>query len=306
MHQGSVLVCRLSILVPWWNEARSFEDTLVSILENRPQNAEILVIHSHRYDDPYDLRREVRFVQCAAESELELINTGIYRAAGDIVHVIRCGLLATRHWTDSVVTQFEPPSVAAVAPTIVAADGTRMSGWRLSRSGKLCRLTSNGTTDSSSPCTAPSMDAGFYRRQPVLDLGGFNLGMAGVAELDLGLALADLDLQCVTNNDSELITSVEPTCFVDASQIAKALEILYWRTRKKPTQLGVDLSHLLTVAGELMRGRFSTFFGRVRGWRKGEHQSYRDRITDVRERMRDRAGEDAQRTHREDRQHRAA
>ncbi|HIM29807.1 MAG TPA: glycosyltransferase family 2 protein [Planctomycetes bacterium] len=281
-------MCRLSILVPWWNEARSFEDTLVSILEHRPQNAEILVVHPHRYGDPYELRNEVRFIQCAAKSELELINTGFYRAAGDVVHVVRCGLLATRDWTDHAAAQFERPEVAAVAVTIVGIDGVRRSGWQFTRGGKLHRLTSTATDRIASRCTAPCIDASFFRRQSVLDLGGFNPEIACFPELDLGIALSHLQLQCMTDQDGELRVSVEPACLTDSSQISEALEVLYWQTRRDRSALRIGLSHLMTVAGELVLGQFAAVIGRLRGWRKVDHDVYWDRIADAQERMRDR------------------
>ena len=59
---------RLSIVIPVLGDSQQLDDTLVSVLENRPANCEILVVHNEPYHDPYHLSDEVQFVeaQCGA------------------------------------------------------------------------------------------------------------------------------------------------------------------------------------------------------------------------------------------------
>ena len=282
-------MCRLSILVPWWNEPSAFEDTLVSILQNCPNDSEILVVHAQRYDDPYGLRSEVRFVQCAADSELDLINTGFYRAEGDIVHVIRCGMLATPKWTESAVDQFDAEFVGAVAPLILSEHSTTAeSGWNLTRNGRRERRSAGARSTS---CTSPSLDAGFFRRQPVLDLGGFNTDIAA-PELELGLALAHLGLDCLADDHSELQTVDDKTRddeTVDEVELARSLELLYWRDRANASSLPSKLSHLASLASDALRGKWASLRGRLDGWRHRDRESYRTRIDEVLQRIEDRA-----------------
>ena len=54
---------RLSIIVPLMGDLKRFEDTLVSVLENQPEQSEVVVVLNGPYDDPYDLRSEVKFVE---------------------------------------------------------------------------------------------------------------------------------------------------------------------------------------------------------------------------------------------------
>ena len=54
---------RLSIVIPMTTGAGDLEDTLVSVLENRPDESEIVVVLARPYADPWNLRDEVRFVQ---------------------------------------------------------------------------------------------------------------------------------------------------------------------------------------------------------------------------------------------------
>ncbi len=43
---------RLSIIVPYCRDEAAFETTLVSVLENRPNQCEVLVPHDGSYQDP--------------------------------------------------------------------------------------------------------------------------------------------------------------------------------------------------------------------------------------------------------------
>ena len=57
---------RLSIVIPVLGDQKPLDDTLVSILENRPANCELVVVHNTPYNDPYGLSGEVQFVQAPA------------------------------------------------------------------------------------------------------------------------------------------------------------------------------------------------------------------------------------------------
>lgn len=292
-------MCRLSILIPWWNEASSFEDTLVSVLENRPGDSEILVVHPERYDDPYGLRDEVRFIQCSASSELELINTGFHRAEGDIVHLVRCGVLATPKWTDSAVEHFESDFVGAVAP-LIAGDGTEStaSGWNLTRQGRRQRRREGSQTNT---CSSPALDAGFFRRQPILDLGGFDLDIGHVPELELGLALAQLGFDCFADDHSVLVRSrlvrsrlvrersSQAEELDDSFGLAESLAVLHWRNQGQSASWLAAVTHCASLASDLLRGRVATFRGRISGWRNHDRESYRARIGQVVQRMEERA-----------------
>jgi len=60
-------VPRLSIVIPCLGGAAEFDATLVSVLQHRPADCEVLVIHNEPYDDPYALGHEVRFVECRSD-----------------------------------------------------------------------------------------------------------------------------------------------------------------------------------------------------------------------------------------------
>src|SRR5437773_6639777 len=90
-------VPRLSIIIPCLGGAAEFDATLVSVLQNRPTDCEVLVLHTEPYDDPYSLGDEVRFIESHAGSLVELLNIGVEQASGEVLHIVGCGLEATEH-----------------------------------------------------------------------------------------------------------------------------------------------------------------------------------------------------------------
>jgi hypothetical protein len=82
-------VARLSIIIPVLGNLKRLEDTLVSVLENRPANCQVVVVLNQPYDDPYDLKAEVTFVQAVAGAGLvESVNRGLEAAEAPIVHLL--------------------------------------------------------------------------------------------------------------------------------------------------------------------------------------------------------------------------
>jgi hypothetical protein len=60
---------RLSVVVPA-TDVTGLEETLISVLEHRPDNSEIVVALGSPYDDPWNIREEVTFVDAAKGSGL--------------------------------------------------------------------------------------------------------------------------------------------------------------------------------------------------------------------------------------------
>ncbi len=67
-------VPRLSIVVPISRDLAAFESTLISVLENRPRDCEVLVTHDGSYDDPFNLCDEVRFVIADSAALVDLVS----------------------------------------------------------------------------------------------------------------------------------------------------------------------------------------------------------------------------------------
>ncbi|MEM8668969.1 MAG: hypothetical protein AAGG48_15720 [Planctomycetota bacterium] len=117
-----------------------FERTLISVLENRPEQSEVLVTHDGSYDDPYALGDEVRFVTADHPSMTDLIAAGAQVARGRIIHVLAEGVEATPGWTDNAVDCFDHFDCGSVAPRIQRSNDQAVlaCGW----SDTTCRLMS--------------------------------------------------------------------------------------------------------------------------------------------------------------------
>lgn len=192
---------RLSILIPWLGQPQQFEGTLVSVLQNRPADCEVVLAHGPAYDDPYALGGEVRLVHVPQHTTLAgLINAALPQLSGEIIHLLGCGVEVTEHWTEPALAHFHDPEVAAVAPLLRAPAGLQ-AGVALTADGRRRVLTAASLSKAAAleaEIAGPALDAGFYHRDVLLALGGFDeqVGDAYI-DLDLGLSIRDLGLRTV-------------------------------------------------------------------------------------------------------------
>src|SRR6185503_8566 len=103
---------RLSIVIPGIGSVDSLEETLLSVLENRPADCEIIAVLDARYADPYQLQGEVRFVNASSGANLvRCILTGIDQARSDIVHLLKSGCTVGESWAETAIRHFADRSV---------------------------------------------------------------------------------------------------------------------------------------------------------------------------------------------------
>ncbi len=277
----------LSIIIPWQDDTSAFEDTLVSVLQNRPEHCEILVVHPPEYQDPYDLEDEVCFLVSSAHQEIDRINLGIEAARGEFVHVLRCGLEVVEGWVEPALAQFEArDDVASVAPIIVQrGDRNRVAttgvayhpggARRLSGVGRRLSRIQRTTQE----VVAPTLSAGFYRRDLLMAWGGFDASVGQpLADVDLGMTLKQFDLRCEVALESLVVGEVEQR-EPEGFQAGRQAERLFWRhagTRPTSWQL---IRHAITSTGSCLRQlpslrALTHAAGRLVGW--SERQHYRE------------------------------
>jgi hypothetical protein len=90
------------------------------------------VPHSGRYDDPFDLADEVRFVVASGGELVDLIAASVAQSLGRFVHIMHAGLTATPGWTERALENFEHHDAATIAPVIRDRASRRViaAGWR--------------------------------------------------------------------------------------------------------------------------------------------------------------------------------
>jgi len=231
-HQRMVRVPRLSILVPFPQSnsfvEKAFEDTLASVLQNRPTDSEVLVSHAGAYDDPYDLSGEVRFLEHRPDTSLvDLVNCGLDRARSEVLHVVTPGHFVSEGWADEAVAAFKDPGIGTVVPVIVSqADPSHALNCGVGYSCGGARWIAGvgqsvQTIATKTPATlGPSLAAGFFRTDAVCSLEGFSA--------ELGDALADVDLalslQAIGYRTAISVSSVIRTCLPPQREPASFLQ----------------------------------------------------------------------------------
>lgn len=270
-------VARLSIVIPVLGKLKKLEDTLISVLENRPAQSEILVVLNEPYDDPYELAGEVCFIQAPFRANLvDCLNLGIVASRGTIIHTLGCGTEATPGWTDTVLPHFDRYEVVAVSPMVIDRanpEQTLSTGVGYCPGGAAWRLGYRQPLgDSLSKLPAyfgPDLLAGFYRKSALEAAGGLCPEFLGhLAGVDLALALHFTEQQSV----------VEPNCRIVADRTdlpegerlgggCKA-ERLFWRWARRMGWIRASVGHCGLVINECLESiiRPTTLlrlFGRV-------------------------------------------
>ncbi|MCC6509605.1 MAG: glycosyltransferase family 2 protein [Pirellulaceae bacterium] len=189
---------RISIIIAHQNDQR-LEDTLLSVLENRPRDCEVIVAHDGSYADPYNLADEVLFVETNASCSVTTkLNEALYAACSPVVHFLCEGIQVTEGWCDGPVQSIARQVSVAVSPLIETTDGRRTICAGLDE-GQLASHTPQTVKRNQTPdqCAGPLLAAGFYSRRLLLGLGGLLESVhSSVADTDLALTLSDLGLHC--------------------------------------------------------------------------------------------------------------
>jgi hypothetical protein len=252
-------VRRLSILIPYWGRLTSLEETLVSVLQNRPEACEVVVVLNHPYADPYHLDGEVAFV--AAEPELGLLGSvarGLALCRAPVIHLLRCGMEVAPHWVESVLPHFEDEDVAAVAPLIARRDApSRLvsAGVEYRAAGRIQRLAAGQTATvglgDKRPPSSPDSLAGFYRREVltrIVELA--DREPADFGPDDLIAALGVLDVQCRLEPRCRTYASAELLAVDRSLRAGRAAERVFWRWAPQHPGIATLLGHLGLFAEE--------------------------------------------------------
>ena len=291
---------RLSIFIPSLRGVEQSEETLISVLQNRPADCEVLVPHALPYDDPYDLSEEVRLLHVPGRPGMVgLLNAALDEAQGDVVHTLACGIQAHEGWCDAALAHFADPSVAAVSPLIVLADQpTRIEslgvGYTLGGNPHhVGRHRSLPKRHKLAPTVrGPSLAAGFFAREALDALGGFAEEVGdGLADIDAALSLAELGYRTVVEPACKLTAGSDyslegtPAAFTRGRQ----LERLFLRHAAANGGLRALLAHPLAIAADLWSELPSAsaalkVLGRlVASWEFGTIHAYKQRMAEAAE-----------------------
>ncbi|HUY31387.1 MAG TPA: hypothetical protein VMV69_01295 [Pirellulales bacterium] len=253
---------RLSILIPALSCAERLEHTLVSVLANRPEQCEVVVVLAHPYDDPYDLVDEVRFVAARRGAGLaECANLGLRECRAPFVHLLACGAAVEEGWTQAPLRQFSDQRLAAVAPLVLDEhDPARVlsAGLEYHPSG-VRRLRGQGLSSAEARSLGPTIlgptaQAAFYRRAAVAPTQAFFDASLGdpLADSDLALRLRQAGYWARFEATSIVYHSADPPP-VAGFVAARHAERLFWRHAPAAGLTRSIALHSLLVVGEFRR-----------------------------------------------------
>jgi hypothetical protein len=254
-------VPRLTIVIPALGDVESFETTILSVLESRPEDCEILVPQCGDYADPYHLSDEVVFLeQPAAASGVELWNTGVNEAQGEIIHLLGAGATVTEGWTEAPLRRFDDRLLGTVTPLLLTADQRRITALGLAygaggtRHLAGCGKKFHADRPLRSKAVGPTAFAGFYRRAALEEAGGWQASVGDqLADLDLALSLAALGWTTCCEPQSKVL--LDPAYLELERSFAEAwnAERLFWRHAPASGWLKSLLMHSLAMAWESAR-----------------------------------------------------
>jgi hypothetical protein len=117
-------VPRLSLIVPFQRDATALETTVVSILESRTQQDELILVHDGDYDDPYQLASDEAVVlETERGSSLaEQLNLAVRAACSPVVQVVLPGTTVEAGWCDEAIQVLEDTDVHTVSLSYVDTD----------------------------------------------------------------------------------------------------------------------------------------------------------------------------------------
>jgi hypothetical protein len=237
LNTGKELVLRLSILIPVLNNLKKLEDTLVSILENRPANCQIVVVLNEPYADPYQLRDEVCFVKASRDADLiDSINYGLANCHAPIIHILSCGMEVSPGWTDPVLLHFADPAIAAVAPLVLQRrDRNKVisAGVGYRASGAARRLGFGKSPEQASlekeHFFGADILAAFFRRSAWDAVNGLNPAVKGhLAGVDLALALHFAGFRCTSESNCRMYAELVDAVGAGRLGGGRAAERVFW------------------------------------------------------------------------------
>lgn len=281
---------RASVIIPVLGDPRQMEDTLVSVLENRPADCQVIVVFNQPYDDPYELAGEVDFLGAPGGTGwAECVNRAVAHSSGEIVFIVHSAVEVEPGWYEAVRDALNQPGVAAVVPTIRCRyEESRIisRGMAIRRSGSIVRRgegrllqASEATGRSVAADVLPEPLAGAYRRSALVAAGGFcpRLGEE-TAVVDLGLRLLRAGLRCVHEPACRVLA--RPGAAWDRRYLRRGRqhELLFWRwaaAARSPVSLARHVALWLVAVAEALTGprHFLELCGRAIGavewlWRR--------------------------------------
>jgi len=186
-------VPRLSLIVPFQCDSQALENTLVSVLELRSQDDELLIVHRGEYQDPYGLQgNEAKVLETPASTSLaEQLNIAVQNATGDVLQVVLPGTVLEHDWCVDALAAFDELDVDMIA---LGVSGSGANSLQYGFEADL--IPQRRATGEASKIAGPLLAGTMIRRSAIECLGGWNTKIPGdLIDFELCLMAKLLGLQ---------------------------------------------------------------------------------------------------------------
>jgi len=280
-------VLRLSVIIPVVRTLARLEDTLVSVLEHKPDDCDVIVVLDEAYSDPYNLAGEVTFLSAGPGTSLSrAINLGLGLSKTPLVHVLPSGSCVHCGWAEAAIHHFRDSRIGAVVPVTLDAqnpDRILAAGMGYDRAGQLVYLQRGVSVRETQLChrtqVLPHFSGAIFRTASLQALHG--------ADESLGdrWVLADLTLRLLRIGS---VTVLEPRCLVSSDPVtepsavgfaaARDAEAFFWRWRDRRSS--TFARHLALLTREIwsavsQRQAWPSMAGRIAGLTRCSQNNHR-------------------------------
>lgn len=184
---------RLSLIVPFQCDSQALENTLVSVLELRSPDDELLIVHRGEYQDPYGLQgNEAKVLETPASTSLaEQLNIAVQNATGDVLQVVLPGTVLEHDWCVDALAAFDELDVDMIA---LGVSGSGANSLQYGFEAEL--IPQRRATGEASKIAGPLLAGTMIRRSAIECLGGWNTKIPGdLIDFELCLMAKLLGLQ---------------------------------------------------------------------------------------------------------------
>ncbi len=189
----SIEVPRLSIIVPHLHDDSGLELTLLSILESRESDFEIVIAHDGRYRDPYALDQDeaILIESESGASFTNQLNLAVASACSPIIQIVLPGCVVDAHWCDEALHLMNDRSVSAVCLPVGDIASNEVYVGLSGESLPHRRVTPLGQK-----AVAPLLCGGVFRKGMLKNLGGwFEPCQREIAEVEFALLASAMEIE---------------------------------------------------------------------------------------------------------------
>jgi hypothetical protein len=201
------------LIVPFQRDAAALETTVVSILESRTKEEELIIVHDGDYDDPYQLACDEAVVLETerGESLAEQLNLAVRAACSPAVQVLLPGTTIQAGWCDAAMELLADSDVHAVSMAYFDTDARR-TVFGIDQVHIPHRQVATYEDQVAGPLLAGTL----IRRRSLLKLGGWCERIPeSLIDLELTLLMRTLSLEFEVLESSNMQLSAEiasPKC----------------------------------------------------------------------------------------------